>query len=112
YFALAVLINPIKTFLDALYRTGQDFESLGKIIAKENGVYLLSSVFIALFGFLGYVIQNALRLITGILLRYWGKLQMLKFKWNLSLIKEQIQVGFLIMLNGYLYSTFFIFDEF
>lgn len=112
YMGLTLFINPLKTFFDALYRTGQDFKSLGKIISFENAIYLISSFLVVILGFVGYVIQHMVRLIIGFSLRFRGKISMLSFRWDTSLIRQQINVGFLIMLNSYLYTTFFIFDEF
>lgn len=112
YLAITVFVGPIVNLLETLYRTGQDFKALGKSIGIENLSYLALSILIVKLGFFGFILAQVARVSIGLLLRMYGKLKTIKFVFSIKILKEQISVGFMIMINSYLYTTFFIFDEF
>lgn len=112
FLGVFVAISPFRIFLEALYRTGQDFKKLARIIAVENFTGAFSILFILFFGFIGYLIQQTIKILVGTYLRFKGKLRVLRIKFKWKVLKEQINTGFLIMINTYLFSTFFVFDEF
>jgi O-antigen/teichoic acid export membrane protein len=109
---ITAFTQPLTTFFDTLYRTGQDFKKLGKFIAIDNTFFAINSVLIVFLGYFGYVIQHVIKSVLSLILRGWHKAKHLRFTFSLSSFKEQLSTGFLIMLNGYLYTTFFVFDQF
>ncbi|MEN7551136.1 oligosaccharide flippase family protein [Rapidithrix thailandica] len=109
---LTVFTQPIITFFDTLYRTGQDFKKLGGFISTNNAIYLANSLLMFFFGYVGFVIQSAIKLAIALILRTHKKIFFLRVKFSKNSFKEQITTGFPILLNSYLSSTFFIFDQF
>ena len=103
---------PISVLFDTLYRTGQDFKKLGKLIIIDELVFASSSTFVIFFGYYGFILQNALKTIISVILKIAGKINAVQLKFSFRSLKEQINTGFPILLNSYLYSTFFIFDQF
>jgi O-antigen/teichoic acid export membrane protein len=110
--AITAFIQPIINFFDALYRTSQDFKKLGKFIVIDNSIYAINISLLFFLGYFGYVIQAALKLIVSMSLRASNRIRFLKFSFSFNTFKDLISTGFPILINGYLYSTFFIFDQF
>ncbi len=106
------ICQPLITYFDTLFRTGQDFKKLGKIIFVENIFYLSLSIFIYLSGYIGIIIQNSLKNLLSLILRIISKTQNISIKFSFKSLKEQLTTGFPILTNGYLYSIFFIFDQY
>lgn len=104
--------QPFITFFDTLYRTGQDFKKIGIITLIGNAVFALGSVFLIFFNYVGYVWQNIGRFTVDTVLRAKGKYKELEFRFSLHAFKDLIHTGFPIMIVGYLYTSFFIFDQF
>lgn len=109
---ITAFFQPMIIFLDTLYRTGQDFKKLGKYTLIDNTIYTLNTSLIIVFGYLGFVIQAIIKIFVGFFLRLFGKIKELKFIFSIHFFKEQLTTGFPLMINGYLYTTFFIFDQF
>lgn len=112
FLAVSAITQPLVTFFDMLYRTGQDFKRLGRFILIENSIFFLSSGLMVVWGYAGFVVQNILKLVIGFSLRFTGKIKSIKISFNLAVLLNQINTGFPILLNSYLYSTFFIFDQY
>lgn len=109
---LMAFAQPLATFFDTLYRTGQDFKKLGKLIIIENSFFAISSILMIIFGYMGFVIQNLLKLLISFCLRFFDNVRKLPVKFSFRSFRDQITTGFPILLNSYLYSTFFVFDQF
>ncbi|TLD41227.1 MAG: Membrane protein [Candidatus Jettenia ecosi] len=109
---LTAFTQPMIIFFDTLYRTGQDFKKLGKFIAIDNSIYSANSLLIVFFGYIGFVIQAAIKVIVALSLRACGKISFVNFKFSFQSFTDQISTGFPILLNSYLYTTFLIFDQF
>jgi O-antigen/teichoic acid export membrane protein len=100
FLGVSALMQPVITFFDTLYRTGQDFRRLGKFNLIENGVFLLSSGMMMIWGYAGFVIQNIVKLIVGFSLRYFGKIKTISITFDLKVLMVQINTGFPILLNS------------
>jgi len=109
---ISAMAQPIITYFDTLYRTGQDFNKLGKIILIENSIFLFSSGFMIIWGYSGFIAQNIFKLLFSIFFRIKGKIKSLSLNFSFATLCKQINTGLPIMINSYLYSTFFIFDQF
>lgn len=112
YLAVFAFTQPISVFLDTFYRTTQRFKKLSWFLLIDNGIYGINIFMIFIWGYFGFVIQSLIKMILEIFIRGYGIITSLKFRFSFTALKEQIQTGFPIMINGYLYTTFFVFDQF
>lgn len=109
---LTAFTLPISVFFDTLYRSGQDFKKLGKLIIIDDFVFVGSSFLIIFFGYFGFILQTTIKTVISFLLKVTGKINAVHLQFSYHSLKEQINTGFPILVNSYLYSTFFIFDQF
>jgi len=108
---VTVITQPIIVYFDTLHKTGQDFAKLGKIIFLTNILYVSTMPIILFVGFQGFMIITILKILFQMSLLYWSKKNVININFSFKIILEQIKIGFPIMLNGYLYTSFFQFDQ-
>lgn len=115
YSAIALTIvlfcTPFNSHFSTTYRSGKEFKSLGKIIFLQNTLFGLLSLTSAFLGYLGKIISDIGNSIFGLFLRYRNQPQKANSKGNFVEIKELIQVGFPLLVSGYLLTLFQIADQ-
>jgi O-antigen/teichoic acid export membrane protein len=108
---LNLVITPIKTHIEATFRSSQEFGVLGKIIFKENIIYGLFSLLPIIIGYYGKIISDGIRSTISFYYRKKYCTMTSDGIGNKQGLIELIKVGFPILIAGYLWSVFVIADQ-
>lgn len=115
YASILLIVNlastPIKTHFETTFRSGQEFGLLGKIIYKENILYLMSSSLPIFYGYFGKILSDISKLIFSLYFRYTKCPIRANGQGDVTNLFELTKTGFPILLSGYLWTTFVIADQ-
>jgi O-antigen/teichoic acid export membrane protein len=113
--ALLLIINlavtPLKTHIEATFRSSKEFGILGRIVFKENFVFGFFSLLPIIIGYYGKIISDLIRSIISFYYRYKYCILKQNGRGNIPSLFELIKVGFPILIAGYLWSIFVIADQ-
>ena len=113
--AILLIINlvviPIKTHIEATFRSSQEFGLLGKIIFKENIIYGIFSLLPIIIGYYGKIISDVVRTLISFYFRKKYCTLTSNGRGNIQGLIELIKIGFPILIAGYLWSIFVIADQ-
>lgn len=105
-FFAQIILDPFSTYLSGTFRTSSNFDKLSKI-QYINGVYkLLSVVFVAFWGYAGFLIREVIAfLFNALLLFYYRPMPQIKAHFEWTVFKDLFSIGFSIFIVSYI-STF------
>ncbi|MBI1838107.1 MAG: oligosaccharide flippase family protein [Flavobacteriia bacterium] len=108
---LNLILNPISTHFDTTYRSGQNFNTLGKITFLENFIYAGANLLPIWIGYIGKIIANALKVISRYIFRYITQPYKMTAIGKKENIIELSKVGFPLLIGGYLWGIIVISDQ-
>lgn len=105
-FFVQIIIDPFSTYLSGTFRTSSNFDKLS-IIQYINGAYkLISVVFVALWGYAGFLIREVVAfLLNALLLFFYRPMPHIKARFEWAVFKDLFNIGFSIFIVSYI-STF------
>ena len=105
-FFVQIIIDPFSTYLSGTFRTSSNFDKLS-IIQYLNGAYkLISVIFVALWGYAGFLIREVVAfLLNASLLFFYRPMPHIKARFEWSVFKDLFNIGFSIFIVSYI-STF------
>lgn len=103
--------QPQVIHLDSTFRSGQQFETLGKIKFGENFVHILIGLLPIVLGYIGRVIYDSFKPMLSFILRYRYRPYKSDGRGNIKDIKELISTGFPLMITSYILALFLIADQ-
>jgi len=113
--SIALLLNlvfsPQSTHFDTTFRSGQEFKKLGKVKLIENGMNTLLGFLPIILGYLGRIIYDSFKSILGWFLRFKNQPYHVTDQGKFKDVKELIQIGFPLLLGGYILQLFLIADQ-
>jgi O-antigen/teichoic acid export membrane protein len=113
--AILLILNlvfvPIKTHMEATFRSSQEFGILGKITFKENIIYGVFSLLPIIIGYYGKIIADVVRSVISFYFRKKYYTLRSNGRGNIQGLIELIKVGFPILIASYLWSVFVIADQ-
>lgn len=108
---ISLVVTPIKTHIEATFRSSEQFGVLGKIIFKENIIYGFFSILPIFIGYYGKIISDTVRALISFYFRIKKCILQSNGKGDYKSLFELIKVGFPILITGYLWSLFVIADQ-
>lgn len=108
---LSLVFRPQTTHFDTTFRSGQEFNTLGKIKFAESGVNTLIGLLPITLGYIGRIIYDSFKPVFEWFLRYLNQPYKATEKGKFEDIKELIKTGFPLLLGGYILQLFLIADQ-
>lgn len=106
-----LVISPFNLHINTTFRSGQEFGRLGVIKATEGGTLLILAFLPALLGWVGKVIYDCIKPLFAIYLRKRKQPIPAVPIYDKESIINLIQVGFPLLVGGYIYTIFNITDQ-
>ena len=108
---IILMLRPQITHFDTTFRSGQNFSVLGKIKFLENVVNTFVGLLPILIGYLGRIIYDVFKPILEWGLRYKNQPYRSVKRGRMIDIKELIEVGFPLLIGGYILQLFLVADQ-
>lgn len=108
---LNLLLIPFKTHFEATFRSSSQFGLLGKIIYKENLVFLVTSFLPIIIGYYGKITSDCIKIIYSFYLRSKNITLKATGAGNKDQLYDLLKIGFPILISTYLWSLFLIADQ-
>ena len=108
---VTLLFSAPALHLDATFRSGQEFKTLGIIKLHLSWIHLLATALPVLFGYIGYIISQIFNSVLGYVFRCRKAPFKYKHQQNLDSYKELVSIGFPIMISGYIWTIMMVADQ-
>ena len=108
---MTLLVSPFSLHYSTTFRSGQEFQKLGKIMLLQNTLYAVAATTTALFGWVGKLLADVVNSLSGFLLRRKWQPAPAHGKGNLYQKIELAKIGFPLLISGYLLTLFKVADQ-
>ena len=104
-FFFQVVIEPYMTYLSGTFRTSSNFNKLSNIQFYLGLYKLISIIFVALWGYVGYLIREICASLLNLTLLYINRpMPQIKAQFSREIFKDLFKIGFSIFLVSYISS--------
>lgn len=111
FISVMIFLQYIHSFYNLLFKANNEFDIVSKIAFMEGIGHLISIGLIIIFGLIGFLAGQVLRLIIGISYSYSRSSYKINWQWNNKTLKPLILIGFPIMLMVFVNEIFVTIDR-
>lgn len=111
FISAIIFLQYIEGFYGSLFRARNEFDTVSKIVVINGLGGLFSVVLVFFLGLLGFLGGHVLRLLVTTSYSWWKSSYSIKWRWDNSVLKSLLVIGFPIMLTIFANTIFTTIDR-